>query len=1591
MKRLWWTICLAVNWLLLCSAMPLSAQTENPTLLVAPVRTFTLNETLDPASGKALRALRPYKAKAGRYLCAESTSSNILLFSPAADSDENPYIRLSLDGQGVAWYPTEKDGQTLQADAFLRMPGDPAIMCRQISRKDASLKVGMASTVSGSYVWEHYEEGLKDWAQRAALRPGRPENSPLTVQSSLADRLWFLSEWVHFSGLAEQVKPERVRLFLQQQAIWEVSRQRPMMEWAYDVVDLSKLAGKECFDLLEDEDQELQYCRGQRPFEFTATGPAVLQIRYRPEVRLEPTPVLEETLLSVRRDGDSVFEHAIPVYPDREPYSENEWMIEAPLLRSPLGAVLGKRDTIKVFVPPGEHRFHVELSGRASWWSIQSGTHKRHIEDAAHGEENLNALYSDDHDSFSCFEKTEQAIRLGQCDVAQLHYGHLINQSAFSEEILKLIAFRLDHCSAEGEILTVSELEQGLQLLDVDVPHESMTWEDRRGEQFRREQVEHVFTQFSYYYPGWQLEPSLRKGEASTEQISALRELWYLDSIWQQLEPPADEFNHGEYVFQQRSLYPESDALPGGLSLVRLGEQPTLTSSRFAPNVARSLTLITSGKDARAQLRFDETPVWLTSTAPVQLHRVLVADSVPVRVMTRNDVDVWMQVRMIERQSDQVAGAKLVQAWEVKPGEDVVFEAPREGYSGYALFQAFPPTTASADEAVTFTVGMGAREVQLQVNSGSSGIRYPLANRPNAFVSQPVSISFQTGDCSERIRVRMDPAARQAWHVRMLLRMPRPLEGVNEPEVTATAKQESTSDYFRRLKEVQSLSEKLAALPAEKNEQRGEWLLQRSDCLCRLGHTKFAREDLMRAAAEVSKTQENEQRMLGLRERLDRGYCNRTATFEKPLPLSATVDVGERHGPASEKLRRRFVKQVEKGRNEQSMLTCSDLVLKGVSHTGCLPWWIQTAAQKVGAGEPVPSSFRAMLQRAARWNEQTHWDALGLWFPLLWSATHWEPLAGVERMDGVERISEEAARLLPQAHENYLALLKAILGMKEEVGAAEMLLPGSSISVHLPVDGSANAVMEVGCYQFSPPVHDAPVACRIEMLLNGVSVETVDLKRGEVRRLKRPLATAGDYILELYHWPASHLYTPATTVRFGVDRQVAGIPTQQDGDVYWLLPVVQTSLVRASAARPVSFHLLGPTILRVDSFERSGVASAVDVQVRTNGNSVEPFQIMSDGSRQLWLEDAENYHIVIGPTNQSTALLRLYTREADRGEGVRLEDRRKSKKTETATASMPVSTTTPLRLMEDYPVSYDSGMGTLSFLVGVRRELRDETGPIKEVDHYLSTRLGYKRRVEGADLWLAMAAEGRFRLDEAPTSLLEGKLYWITPGPELRISLSNRFAVQDTQTGLAGGNRLSGSIGRRFEPNSSFSLTPEIGAFWKWQGLNDWTLRKVPDYMDEDVYSPYGKDHPYGLFAGLRMAWQPWINNSLFMSMRYITNDDFYSPDRFALRIGDQIAFGRFQGEIYYGFQPLADDADRDGWLYRHQVHLEGRYNFWPLSWLRVAPEISYDFYPDRLQHGFFAGLGFAFSTDRGLRDSLPGEDFAAWQIDPHREWVSEW
>ncbi len=1574
-----------------------AADVVSPQVLEEPLRVFTLDASLSPSSGRMLGTGFDCQYEPGRYLCAESAANQALLFVPHA-SEKESYVKLQLSRNGAVSLSISPLFESSQGDLFVRLPGDAGVICRFMPEGvSRTLSVGVPAHRQGEYVWEKYEDQLKHWAGKAASFAQRPPEPPSVFPSSMADRLWFLSLWLkkasEFLNVDDATAREKL---LREAALWEVMRIRPLDGWAFGIDDFASSAGEECMDIEENPQQEVRYCRVRGLEKVKINGPAVLMLKYRPELRQQPTPVLEDALLQVFCDGVPFYSDSVPFYPDYLDYDADDWQVEAELRRSPDGEIIGRPGSFRVLLPSGSHEIEFKLGENPVWWSVASARHLSHLEDLCSERLDGTSVSSEREDAFSLLVSAESFYRLGMCDRAEGVWGVLREKYSIPAGMDYIIDFRLSACREDGEILTPADLSLAFARLGVEAPASEMHWEDRRGELFRSRQLEDSLLAYAYSSPGLTLEEAVISGAASSAQKVALSALWHLDGIWQELEPPGWIYSEKYSLFQNRRLYPAMEALPGGMSLVRLGSVPVRTRSRLVSGVTRSTTLISSGEvfPAETILQADSEKVVLNDVAAIQKHMLLSDDDLEVAKISGLR-DVWLQQRVMG--DDEIADAKLVQVYPLSK-ETVYFSVPPEGYSGYAMLQIFVDAAMHGEHKLKAVVKYsgGEKIIDFHFTPSASDVALPVLESNQLRLVQPLSAVFRVDSSGGVLSIRLEDVSDASFFARLLLRLP-------EPPGTET--QNKTSglpvypiDDAELSKDVEAIAELSRRLNSAEDESNAAYYrYERAIILCRLGRAGLAREDLLASGLAAGNDAVLREALIDLRERIESGQCNIGASLDRsllPLPLDSSVETGNITDAELLRLKREFIvlSDSDDPTLEKRFDLCSRMAAIDQYESGCLPWYLESVSHLVLEGGALPPSFFNMLVRISAWQEKVQWPGAEKYLTMLLNLTHWETISSVESMDGLETIALSGREDIQRHPAEYSDIVSALTDDGQSPEAWQMF-EGQSLMLHLPLPSAMSIGVELECYSLNPSVNIDSESCYAEIGADGVKLDIVRLS-GSGQKLFMLNLDGGDHMLEIRHSIRHNVAAQSLNVRLFSSAPIPGVPSESSGGRYYLQEEPRFTFMRASAAYPLALTLLGPTMLRIDSWTRDGALTDVHLEVKgENGVLLEPLTVSRKGRIDLWLAEPVEYSIVVRPGQRDHALLRMYFREENGAvdEDIKLMRASHSEIPHLAEVSSQSIPDSQLLDGDDIGTMPKSPVGTFSLLTGYRRLLRDETGYVEPIDQFALIHIGYARRIENADLWLGISGEGRMRLSYSDSLTFDGRFYWITPGPEIHIDIQNRFAVQDVSTGVAGGNMLELTLKRPFEILPHWDITPLVSGWYKWQGINDWREDQIQPYTDADVYSPYLRDHPYTASAGVGTYYAPLINNSIFMRILAQSNSNFAGIDNVQLRAGDFFAFGRFQGALFYDLRPRFDDDDRDEFSLRQQLHVSAQYSWWPHSYVRIAPGASYDFYPHAMQHAFFGGLLLEVSPERGLRDAPPGEEAFSWQVDPERYWVREW
>jgi hypothetical protein len=1566
----------------------ISAQVEpfsSPDVLSPPVRTFIIDHTLSAQNGASVAPLIPITPIPDSYACAELGTHQVLLFSPPAESD-NAYIQMVLSENGTTSALVAPHSSHAQYDAFLRLPGDPDIICRKMTSADTKqLLVGIATSLEGSYVWEKYQDALKAWALSAATTPSRPPDPPVGEASSLADRLWFLALWIQRSGVIATENREQAADFLRWAAMWEILRIRPLNNLGFALSDISEFISDECVPIPDLDDRT--FCKSSQVISQEIEGPAIVHISLRPEIREEPTAILEEAFLSVTRDGSLLYHDPVPFYPDHEPYSLDTWQIPPPPLLSPDGKLLGRKAVVRVLIPPGVHTFTAQLEGQTAWWAISIGRPMAHLEDTADRSESLSLPRAYENESpFNVFLQAEHAYRLGYCDKLDALYEKIFDDSK-DTRLRAIVQFRTTSCTPAGELVTPENLAEAFSQLDHPLKASMLPWEDRSGEAFRQNQITAARARYRVQSPDWSLRANALTGNANTALAGAVRQLWFLDGIWQELFPQDADLLEETWLFQERAKYPGIEALPGGLSLLSIHEAPLVSQSRLVDGISRQLLLVSSGAitPSETRLSVDDYHIALLDEAPVQTHSLLTDGPVAISKEDSQPRSVWMQTTLSER--EDVAEAKLVRVWSAKEST-VVFAPPQGGYDGYALLQLFPPANTEPQN-IRATLSDGARKWKISGRYDRAISTYPIADSLDDALVHPLSFPIDLGRVQDPITVSLH-TSNQGWHVRLLIRVPRP-EDKESISSSDAASIQTSSDFETSLSMLKEITATIANLSALTPDAAAAIYLRRGTLLCELGYAALAREDLQRAALSLSDEEQLQANLLALSEMIETGAC-RTLPKEPlkfAIPIGATV-VSESLDDTTETNLRAYLRARLNNDTPTALHLCEELVQGDYSHLGCLPWWASIAGQKLLDGHPLTSDSMPMLVALSAMAERTNWAGLDYWLPLFNRLTLWQPIGSVDHSAGTRAVQSENESSIDINTPDYLRIATALAHRPQDSSFTRPLFPGSTLAVSLPTQTELSGEVNIRCALLTPSSTTESGLCRFELKVDGSKIGYTELIDGEAKTVNFRISEAGSHLIEVAHLPGSEQSNPVAMISIGVSTLLQGIPSQKTGSFFILGDRTRQNLWVATYNRPISFHILGPAILKIVSQTTTGDPTESLIQVLDETGAPIPAQMSEQAGRwDIWLEYAGPAIVTIRPQpDGQTILARAFYRDISTRTLLNAQEAQRPGSTR-STNDHP---TRDLLLDDSYLPDNKSKLGTLSLMLGFRRKPRDETERITPFDQYFLSNLSYSRRIEPTELWLSTGVEGRYRLDGAHSVDVTGSLMWVSPEPaQVTIAIRDSVAVQNVQTGLAAGNMVSLDLSRRFDLSPTVSLVPALAGYYKWQALNDWRENLIPEYIDSSVYNAYLRDHPWSVILSLLLSWQPVINANLFALTETAANSDFKMIDYVRFRAGTRMAFERLQVLAFYDLQPRFADSYRDAFYLRHQIHGGLQYSFWPNAVLRIAPTAHYDFYPHNMGHGIFGGLTIELSPERGLRDHAAGDEIFPWQIDPQREWVRQW
>lgn len=148
-------------------------------------------------------------------------------------------------------------------------------------------------------------------------------------------------------------------------------------------------------------------------------------------------------------------------------------------------------------------------------------------------------------------------------------------------------------------------------------------------------------------------------------------------------------------------------------------------------------------------------------------------------------------------------------------------------------------------------------------------------------------------------------------------------------------------------------------------------------------------------------------------------------------------------------------------------------------------------------------------------------------------------------------------------------------------------------------------------------------------------------------------------------------------------------------------------------------------------------------------------------------------------------------------------------------------------------------------------------------------------------------------------------------------------------------SRFESSIGGRIQLRNRFEIrdrlyhTPTATLFARWLSLDE--NRYQPGHLDQDIFTPYKRNHPVGIQAFDRIVLEPCADVRLWVMPTVSTNTDFnvFDPDYITLRTGMSQKLRGLHFDVSYRWGRYFRDEDRRSNATQHLLYADVTLERW--------------------------------------------------------------
>ncbi|MEE8482167.1 MAG: hypothetical protein V3S12_02340 [Acidiferrobacterales bacterium] len=440
-------------------------------------------------------------------------------------------------------------------------------------------------------------------------------------------------------------------------------------------------------------------------------------------------------------------------------------------------------------------------------------------------------------------------------------------------------------------------------------------------------------------------------------------------------------------------------------------------------------------------------------------------------------------------------------------------------------------------------------------------------------------------------------------------------------------------------------------------------------------------------------------------------------------------------------------------------------------------------------------------------------------------------------------------------------------------------------------------------------------------------------------------APAGEYAIKLtVEWPVGNQYFLVRTSERGIDRYV-----QKSSRPYHV----------ATHNEFVRFKVKGPAWIRVDRYQSGHIQSN--------------YTAVASGTRNFILKPKKG---------EVQASFRVFTRrvmkQRRRGAGRRLDVNlvAVAEPLFVVDVKPPVESSIPtghlpLGGQEDGTWSYGSQY------VNRRNLDTDMTGVPAE--QFVAFDATYRFYNADRNLFSRTRIFSRLRQQGGPALGVEGRFYFNAPDSNSDWMIDSRLLVQQPggpsliigeSTGTEWAATVRGELSQQRTLGARSSHRPAAELFFKSLSLNNGGIYEA-GRVDQDVYTDYKRDHPYGIRLSETVVFRPWLDTLLLTKLSITSNADLASPsiDNFGIHAVWQQRLGSYQTSIAYKQRHYLSDANRVTAFNRRILQVGVQWEKWRSPDNRWEGRLRWAMDLDSAESSLWLGFQLHTGRARGYRD----------------------